>query len=89
MNKTDETLFEFPCDFPIKAMGKIHEDFEQLVVNIIDRHVDDISTCKISTRNSKSNGYLAVTVIIRAHSKQQLDAIYTDLTATTEIIMAL
>ena len=27
IDKTEETLVEFPCDFLIKVMGETHDDF--------------------------------------------------------------
>ena len=40
---TEETLFEFPCQFPIKAMGKANIELDILVVEIVRRHVPDIT----------------------------------------------
>ena len=77
---TEETLFEFPCEFPIKAMGKTDVQIDLLVVEIIRRHVPDISEGAVKARPSKDGNFLAITVIIEASSKQQLDAIYQDLT---------
>ena len=36
-NKPDdqETLIEFPCDFPIKVMGEAHEEFANLILAVI------------------------------------------------------
>ena len=34
-----EDLMEFPCSFPIKAVGKGTDDFEELVLSIVQRHV--------------------------------------------------
>lgn len=85
----DDTLFEFPCDFPIKAMGPAEGDFDLTVVEIIRRHVPDLHESAVRTRQSKGGNYLAVTVTIRATSREQLDAIYLDLTACEQVMMAL
>jgi putative lipoic acid-binding regulatory protein len=29
MQPDNDSLFEFPCDFPIKVMGKSHPEFER------------------------------------------------------------
>ncbi len=84
-----ETLLEFPCQFPIKAMGKTSEHFDMTVVEIVRRHVDDIKEGAISSRPSKGGKYTAVTVVIEATSKEQLDAIYQGLTDCSEVLMAL
>jgi len=84
-----ETLFEFPCEFPIKAIGRDNGEFRALVIELIGRHVDAISDDAITTRPGSKGNYLAVTVTIEASSKAQLDAIYQDLSGHPEVIMAL
>ncbi|WKJ91481.1 DUF493 domain-containing protein [Methylomonas montana] len=84
-----ESLLEFPCQFPIKAMGKSRDDFDAIVVEIIRRHVADIREGAVTTKPSKAGNYLSVTVVIEAHSREQLDAIYMGLTACPDVLMAL
>lgn len=86
---SEETLLEFPCQFPIKAMGKTNIELDMLVVEIVRRHVVDINEGAVSTRPSKDGNYMAVTVIVEATSKQQLDAIYQDLSDHPHVLMAL
>lgn len=83
----EETLLEFPCDFPIKAMGKAAEDFDSHVVQIVRNHVDDLPEGAITTRPSSNGNYLSVTVTVTATSKRQLDNIYLELTASDRILM--
>ena len=80
---------EFPCEFPIKAMGAAEPGFDELVVGIVRRHAPDITEAAVSTRLSRGGRYLAVTVTIRARSRAQLDAIYRALTDHEKVIMAL
>ena len=89
MTDTEESLFEFPCEFPIKAMGKADCALDIIVVEIVRRHAPDISEGKIHTRDSKQGNYTAVTVIVTATSREQLDAIYQDLVDCEDVIMAL
>jgi putative lipoic acid-binding regulatory protein len=86
---SEETLLEFPCQFPIKAMGKTELKLDLLVVEIVRRHAPDINEGAVITRPSKDGNYTAVTIIIEASSKQQLDAIYQDLSDHPHILMAL
>ncbi|MFK5950714.1 MAG: DUF493 domain-containing protein [Methylococcales bacterium] len=85
----EETLFEFPCQFPIKAMGKNISEFDSIVVSIVRNHAGDIQEDAIKVRPSKGDKFLAVTVTIEAQSKQQLDAIYQDLNDSPAVIMVL
>lgn len=84
-----DTLLEFPCDFPIKAMGRDDGKFEALVIGIVRRHAPDLHEAAIHSRPSKAGNYLSVTVTVRAHSREQLDNIYLELTACEQVLMAL
>ncbi len=84
-----ESLLEFPCQFPIKAMGKSRDDFDAIVVEIVRRHVSDISEGAVTSRASKAGTYTSVTVMIEATSREQLDAIYQGLTDSPDVLMAL
>ncbi|MDD5271184.1 MAG: DUF493 domain-containing protein [Methylovulum sp.] len=86
---SEETLFEFPCTFPIKAMGKNDIELDVLVIEIVRRHAPDVNHSHIKTRPSKDGKFLAITATIEATSKQQLDAIYQDLTDHPLILFAL
>ena len=87
-DKTDEH-FNFPCDFPIKIMGRCDCDLEMLVVEVINRHVSDLSENAVTTRPSGKGNFLSVTVTVKATSREQLDNIYRELTACEEVLMAL
>ena len=84
-----ETLLEFPCEFPIKAMGLTCDELEIAVLEIINRHVDNLSEGALRLRPSKKGKYTAITITITAHSKEQLDAIYIDLSACEHVSIAL
>ena len=84
-----ETLLEFPCSFPVKAMGKNNGEFEALVSQIIFTHAELHEGEEVTSRTSGSDTYLSVTVTITATSRDQLDRIYEDLTASEQVLMAL
>lgn len=85
----DESLLEFPCDFPIKAMGKAGIGLDATVAAIVRRHVDDLPEGAVQVRESRAGNYVSVTVTVRATSREQLDAIYRDLSACEQVVMAL
>ncbi len=85
----EETLLEFPCQFPIKAMGKSSEHFDMTVVDIVSQHVEVIHKDAVTSKPSKGGKYTSVTVVIEATSKAQLDAIYQSLTSNPHVLMAL
>ncbi|MGR9100903.1 MAG: YbeD family protein [Gammaproteobacteria bacterium] len=80
---------QFPCRFPIKAMGKNRADFDVRIVEIISRHAPEIHEGAVKTRPSQGGKYTSVTVTIQATSQRQLDNIYQDLTACSEVLLAL
>lgn len=86
---SEETLLEFPCQFPIKAMGLSSDTFDLTVIQIIRKHVPDIHEGAVKTRPSKGGKYTSVTVTIEASNKAQLDAIYQDLSRHDDVLMAL
>lgn len=86
---SEETLLEFPCQFAVKAMGKTSPELDMLIVEIIRRHSPDITEGAVTSRPSKGGNYTAVTVMIEARSKQQLDSIYLDLSSHPHILMVL
>lgn len=78
---SEETLLEFPCDFPIKIMGARSDDFAQHMVEIVLRHAPDFVAASVEMRASSGGKYLSVTCTVRATSKPQLDNLYRELTA--------
>jgi len=88
-NQNDDSLFKFPCEFPIKAIGRKIDDLDAIVFSIVHRHVQSLSEAAIRSRLSKQGNYISLTITIMATSRQQLDAIYQDLTACEYIMMVL
>ena len=88
-NFDEDALFDFPCEFPIKAMGKASPELEVAVLEIMHRHVPDLGEGAIKVRESSKGNYVSITVTIQAKSREQLDAIYMDLTACEHIKFAL
>ena len=53
------------------------------------RHVPDLGEGAVKTRESRNGNYLSITVTIRARSRDQLDAIYMELTTCEHIVFAI
>ncbi len=84
-----ETLLEFPCKFPVKAMGRNEGGFEALITGIVLSHAGMYAGESVTTNLSSTGKYLSVTVTVEALSKAQLDRIYQDLTDCEQVVMAL
>ncbi|MDH5785583.1 MAG: DUF493 domain-containing protein [Chromatiales bacterium] len=89
MSDKKETLLEFPCQFPIKAMGRNSDGFEATIITLVRKHCPDLHEGAVVCRDSSGGKYLSVTVTITATSREQLDRIYMELTACEEVLMAL
>lgn len=74
-----DTLLEFPCEFPLKIMGKADDSLAQVVLDIVTVHAPDFDVASMEMRASSGGNYLSLTCTVIARSKPQLDALYTDL----------
>jgi len=80
---------EFPSEFPIKVMGRNDSDLRALTQAIIERHAGPLAESQVRTRTSADGNFLALTYLVQATSREQLDAIYRELTACKSVLMAL
>lgn len=90
--KTSETapsLLQFPCAFPIKAMGRQSAAFERIVSEIILTRAELVAGEALKLTPSKAGNFVSVTAVIEAQSQSQLDAIYQALTDCEQVLMAL
>ncbi len=76
-----ETLLEFPCDFPLKIMGKAEDALAQAVLEIVTRHAPGFDGATMEMRASSAGTYVSLTCTVVATSKPQLDALYMELTS--------
>lgn len=89
MTLEDASPLEFPCRYPIKAMGRTDAEIEQIVWGIVTRHAPNTTKETISTRPSRNGRFLSITVNIIATDRAQLDAVYGELQAHPAILAAL
>ena len=82
-------LIEYPVDFPLKIMGRNEPGFVDAVVGIVRRHAPDFDDATVELRRSQKKSYLSVTCIIRAASREQLDALYIELNDHPNVVMVL
>jgi putative lipoic acid-binding regulatory protein len=84
-----ESLLTFPCVFPIKVMGRREDGFAQAVSEVVLRHAPDFHPDTLEMRTSTNGRYLSVTATLNARSREQLDALYTELSKHPMVIMVL
>lgn len=81
MADSKETLIEFPCDFPLKIMGRADGNLAQAVLEIVTRHAPGFDGATMEMRASSGGNYVSLTCTVLATSKPQLDALYMELTS--------
>ena len=85
----EQSLIEYPCDFPIKVMGIMQESFAQTIVEVVVLHDPTFHAGKMEMRPSSKGNYLALTITIRALHREQLDNPYRALSSHPMVKMVL
>ena len=85
MADQEETLIEFPTDFPIKVMGETHDEFASTILEVIRTHLPDFDASRIEMRASSGGRYISLTCTVFVTSKPQLDDIYRSLTSHPKV----
>ena len=86
---SEESALEFPCEFPIKMMGRDTPEFRATARTLVENHVGLLGEERIQTTLSRNGRFVSVTVMVTATSQQQLDDIYRDVSAHDDVLMAL
>ena len=86
---SEESAIEFPCSFPIKMMGRDSPEFRATARALVEKHAGEVADEAVQAALSRNGRFVSVTVTITATSKRQLDAIYREVTAHEDVLMAL
>ena len=71
-----ESLIEYPSQFPIKVMGNKVDGLVHAITQIAHAFDPAFDASTIELRESKGGKYLGVTITITATSREQLDELY-------------
>jgi uncharacterized protein len=85
----EESLLDFPCDFPIKVMGRMAPGFAEEIVCVVKKFAPDFDESTIEMRPSRKRSYLSLTCVIPATSREQLDGLYKELCDHPQVVMVL
>ena len=81
MAGTNDSLIEYPCDFPIKVMGLNVDGFAS-AMGFVARQFDPSWQEKtLEIRASKGGKYLGLTLTVRVNNREQLDELYRTLSS--------
>lgn len=87
MKNREQTLY--PTQFSLRVMGEDKDSFARLIFGIVRNHVPELEEDRLTSRPSSAGRYLSVTITFVAQSREQLDAIYRDLSDEKRVLMAL
>jgi putative lipoic acid-binding regulatory protein len=77
MSEKEPSKLTFPCEFTFKVIGPATNDlFESEVLQIFRHHFPSMGEGAITSKLSKNDKYLALTILVTAASQAQLDNIY-------------
>lgn len=79
--RTDDSLIEYPCKFPIKVMGAKVDGFVAAITHVARQFDPNLDEGDIELRQSKAGNYLGVTITVLATSRAQLDELYRTLSS--------
>ena len=85
----EQSLIEYPSQFPIKVMGLNADGFVHAMTRIAERFDPAFDAASIELRASKGDKYLGVTLMITATSREQLDELYRTLSTHPMVKMVL
>ncbi|MBC7454832.1 MAG: DUF493 family protein [Massilia sp.] len=89
MISPEDSLIEYPSDFPIKVMGATHEDFAATIVDVVLEFDPTFHIGRLEVRASAAGNYTGLTVTVRATSRAQLDDLYRALSAHPMVKIAM
>lgn len=85
----ESTTLAFPCDFPIKIMGKTQPGFAQAIIEVVSRHAPGFDANTLEMRASREGRYISLTCTVWATSRHQLDELYRELCDHPMVTMVL
>jgi len=84
-----DSLLEFPCEFPLKVMGRKQAGFRELVLSLVETRTGPVEDRRVSERESRDGNFVALTLLLHAESQAQLDDVYRVLSAHEQVLMVL
>ena len=87
MNEPD--VLVFPTEYPIKVVGRQEAGLRTRIDAVVLRHVPDLAAHRVSQRASGQGNFVSITYLIVAHSREQVVALVTELSATEGVMMVI
>ena len=85
----EQSLIEYPSQFPIKVMGANVDGFVNAMTRIAAQFDPGYDAATVELRPSRGDNYLGITLTITATSREQLDELYRTLSTHSMVKMVL
>ena len=85
----EQSLIEYPSQFPIKVMGANVDGFVNAMTRIAAQFDPGYDAATVELRPSRGDNYLGITLTITATSREQLDELYRTLSTHPMVKMVL
>jgi putative lipoic acid-binding regulatory protein len=85
MVEQEPPKIEFPCDYPIKIIGRSSVDFRDVVVGILKQHDPLFDESTVNEVPSGKGTFVSVRVVITATGEPQIKALLDELLATGQV----
>lgn len=89
MAEPEAPKIEFPCDYPIKVLGRSGDAYKAIILDVFERHAPGFDQRSIQVRVSRNGTFTSITITITATGPDQLQALHEDLMATGHVNMVI
>ena len=72
----EQSLIEYPSQFPIKVMGLNADGFADAICRVAQQFDPGFDPATVEMRPSRGSTYLGLTITVTATSREQLDELY-------------
>ncbi len=84
-----EVEITFPCQYPIKIMGRNVDNFEEIVMPILEKSSPGFRQDSVKRKLSRQGNFISISVMLIATGKPQLEQLHRDLKATGLVSLVL
>lgn len=89
MSESEQSKLTFPCEFTFKVIGATNDLFQSEMLQIFRHHFPSLGEAAVTSKLSKNDKYLALSITVQATSQAQLDNIYQVLSHHPLVLFAL
>jgi uncharacterized protein len=79
----------FPCEYPIKVMGRADPDFRARVDAVFAGHFGEFASHRVSERASAQQNFTALTYLMQVRDATQLQALHEELKSCPGVVLVL